>query len=286
MKPLRVGVDTDGSPVDFARWGTGEPSNSLHGGQGEAASGEDGVTLTWVASSHPNGWWNDAHDTGFTAANGCTTCSDTQNKLAAGNYPLCQTDFPADTDINRKAQRIWKTEATAARFTAIGRIMPQTDAHAYCTSRGWSLASIHSTTDQRHAVHACSQLPLAGARPGTAHAWTTDVMADDLEWIQDPGTGAWVPQQTVLKKASGFGSGCWIGFSDNEQVTQLAGGQQSKGSFRWSDHSTVDYAAWVYGQPTGGWGDDPVGAALASGSDRNTDDHVMLTWEAGTQRTT
>ena len=54
----------------------------------------------------------------------------------------------------------------------------------------------------------------------------------------------WLPQ--VIKKASGFGPGCWIGFSDNEQVTQLAGGQQSKGSFRWSDGSTVDYAAWVY----------------------------------------
>ena len=88
----------------------------------------------------------------------------------------------------------------------------------------------------------------------------------------------WLPQ--VIKKASGFGPGCWIGFSDNEQVTQLAGGQQSKGSFRWSDGSTVDYAAWVFGQPTGGWGDDPVGVALASGSGRNTDDHVMLSWEA------
>ena len=107
---------TDGSPVDFARWGTGEPSNSLHGGQGEAASGEDGVTLTWVASAHPSGWWNDAHDTGFTASNGCTTCSETQNKLAAGNYPLCQTGFPADADINRKAQRICASRAYLFRL--------------------------------------------------------------------------------------------------------------------------------------------------------------------------
>ena len=124
----------------------------------------------------------------------------------------------------------------------------------------WSLASIHSTTDQRHAVHACSQLPLAGARPGTPHAWTTDVMADDGHWTGPP----WVLEQTTLKKASGFGPGCWIGFSDSEQVTPLTGGAQSKGSFRWADGTTVDYAAWVYLQPTGGWGDDPTG-----NSDRN-----------------
>ena len=126
-------VFADGSPVDFARWGTGEPSNSFHGVAG--SSGEDGVTITWVASPHSNGWWNDAHDTGYTAATGCTTCSATQNAQAAGNYPLCQTDFPADTDINRHAQRMWKLETTADRFVAIGRMMPQTDAKAYCESR-------------------------------------------------------------------------------------------------------------------------------------------------------
>ena len=201
---------TDGSPVDFSRWGTGEPSNSLHGGQGQAASGEDGVTLTWVTSSHGDGWWNDAHDTGYTSETGCSSCSDKQNKKARGNYFVCQTDFPPVESVNKAASRVWREKVTEDRFVAVGRVMPQTAAKTYCEGQGWTLASIHSTTDQKHAVHACSKLNLATT-------WTTDVVADDGE--------------TVLKKASGFAQGCWIGLSDSEQIQSIGSGITSEGKF-------------------------------------------------------
>lgn len=249
---------TDGSPVDFVRWGTGQPSNQQHGDAG--AQGEDGVVLTFVTDASqtgsdgfPEGWWNDdydsrdAHDEARTNSGDCDTCE--------GNWPLCQTSLPTDDDVNRQASRFWTVEATSNRFVAIGRVMPQTSANAYCVSRGWTLASIHSSSDQRHAVHACSQMAVAGARPGTPHAWTTDVMADDAEWVQDA-DGTWVLHQTILKEASGYGPGCWIGLSDSEEMRPLSDSEQaeqtgdavgspiqSTGSYRWSDGTNVDVSA-------------------------------------------
>lgn len=255
---------TDGTPVDFLNFYSGEPNQCSSADAYDpnhcGAAGEEYVELqsNWGFAWNDNGLeGSHTHDVETQAARQATMDAEgtggTATVAARGMYPICSKT--PSTQQSLSGEGVGHATTTWQLPTPSCRADPSTTQNQYA---GQAMQPVRATKNMQTGKWDCP-LEQDGVKPNfillpyTSSATQADAMCRDkgykgLASLHNLGDvnhakelcGAFAMQHKVIK---GLPHSCWIGLSDHAQ----------EGGFAWLDGTSVEYLNWSPGEPNE-WG--------------------------------